>query len=137
MSPAVINPLTAGELYDLACQTVQPNDQTSFPACTRCKAFNCKAWEPVSATADRAALKRVGTLRAEGDDEPTFAEFHPNGTRNGSVDAPIAPGWFPYNRCELWQCVGCNKLFLRYNEFGGYYNDERIRELQAHLIHRA
>ncbi len=126
-----MNPLTTDELLALA-QT-----HAGGTACTRCTALQCQAWESVSATWDRSSLKCLGTLRAEGDEEPTFAEFHPNGTRSGSADAPIAPGWFPYNRCEVWQCVGCSKPFLRYTEFGGYYNDERIRELQAHLIHRA
>jgi hypothetical protein len=35
----------------------------------------------------------------------------------------------PYNRCDVWACVQCTRPFLRYTEHGGYYSDERIREL--------
>jgi hypothetical protein len=34
----------------------------------------------------------------------------------------------------VWQCVQCGRAFLRYTEFGGYYVEERIRELRAQLI---
>jgi len=85
----------------------------------------------------RSDLKCVGTLRAASDDEPTVAEYHPAGTNLWSVDAPIAPAWFPYNRCDVWACIGCGKPFLCYTEFGGYYVDERIREVQGHLVERA
>ena len=47
---------------------------------------------------------------------------------------PIALGWHPYNRCTLWRCHHCNAAFLRYTEYGGYYQDDRIRPLLAHLI---
>jgi hypothetical protein len=34
----------------------------------------------------------------------------------------------------VWQCVGCARTFLRYTEYGGYYQEERIRELRAQNI---
>ena len=46
-------------------------------------------------------------------------------------DAPIALGWFPYNRCEVWHCARCERHLLRYTEFGGYNVDPRVRELAA------
>lgn len=61
-------------------------------------------------------------------------EYHPQGTNQWSPDAPIALGWHPYNRCTLWRCHHCNAAFLRYTEYGGYYQDDRIRPLLAHLI---
>jgi hypothetical protein len=67
-------------------------------------------------------------------EDPTLAEYHPGGTNAWSADAPIAPAYFPYNRCDAWLCVQCGRPFLRYTEFGGYYMEERIRELDARLV---
>jgi hypothetical protein len=103
--------------------------------CSRCQALVCKGWESPPGGFDLSSLKQVGTLRDPDDSDPTLEEYHPAGTSGWSVDAPIAMGWFPYNRCDVWQCIGCARPFLRYTEYGGYYTDERIRELQAHLIH--
>jgi hypothetical protein len=83
---------------------------------------------------DRATLERVGTLRDPAIEEPTVAEYHPDGTNAWSPDAPIAPAWFPYNRCDVWRCAACARAFLRYTEYGGYYAEERVRELDARLI---
>jgi hypothetical protein len=73
-------------------------------------------------------------LRNGNDEEPPVQEHHPGGTNSWSVDAPIAPAFFPYNRCDIWQCVACGRAFLRYTEFGGYYEDERIRALNLALV---
>ena len=82
----------------------------------------------------RQTLRHVGTLRHAADEDPTLDEYHPNGTRTGSADAPIALAFFPYNRCEVWQCCTCQRAFLRYTEYGGYYEDERVRALKAELV---
>lgn len=103
-------------------------------ACARCGSLNCVGWESMPADFDRAALLRVGSLRASAEDEPTLQEYHPHGTHGWSVDAPIAPAYHPYNRCELWQCTACRRAYLRYTEYGGYYHDERVRLLDAALI---
>lgn len=84
-------------------------------------------------------LTRVGTLRSPDSEgqatlEPTLDEFHPNGSHYWSKDAPIAVSHFPYNRCDVWQCADCSRLYLRYTEYGGYYQEERIREVNAALI---
>ncbi len=121
-------PMTVDELKALATPT-----RATSP-CPRCQSLVCKGWESVPGGFDLGRLNRVGTLRDPGEAEPTLAEYHPAGTGAWSADAPIALGWFPYNRCEVWQCSGCARPFLRYTEVGGYYTDERIRELQAHLI---
>ncbi len=105
--------------------------------CAHCQALVCKGWESLPGGFDPANLRHVGSLRDPDHSDPTLAEYHPAGTSGWSADAPIALGWFPYNRCDVWQCVGCARPFLRYTEVGGYYTDERIRELQAHLIVRA
>jgi hypothetical protein len=67
-------------------------------------------------------------------DAQALEEYHPTGTNSWSVDAPIAVHHFPYNRCDVWQCVRCGRPFLRYTEYGGYYVEERVRELRAELI---
>lgn len=101
----------------------------------RCAPLRCPGWETVSSTFDEASLRRVGRVSAaDAYDEPTVEEHHPAGTRYDSPDAPIALGYFPYNRCEVWACVQCARPFLRYTEYGGYYIDHRIRELSAALV---
>lgn len=94
----------------------------------------CPGWESMPGFFDRANLHAVGTLRRPGDEEPTLREHHPAGTNAWSADAPIAPAFFPYNRCDVWQCVVCARAFLRYTEYGGYCEDERVRGLDPALV---
>ncbi len=91
-------------------------------------------WESMPLSLPEAQLLEVGTLIAAEDEEPTFGEYHPDGTRYWSADAPIAPRYFPYNRCTVWECAVCRRSFLRYTEGGGYFVDRRIRRLNAALI---
>ncbi|WP_137918151.1 hypothetical protein [Hydrogenophaga sp. 2FB] len=120
--------MNADELMALA------KKERAVAVCPRCQALVCKGWESLPGGFDTSNLTRVGSLRDADDEDPTLEEYHPAGTSAWSADAPIALGWFPYNRCDVWQCAGCARPFLRYTEHGGYYTDERIRELQAHLI---
>lgn len=99
------------------------------PACPACAALKAPGWEALPGSFDAARLRKVGTLRQPGEEDPTLEEYHPAGTRSWSPDAPIAPAFFPYNRCDVWQCAACGRPFLRYTEYGGYYVEERIREL--------
>jgi hypothetical protein len=116
---------TLSESWDSAAATA---------ACTACRPLVCPGWESWPATADPQALQRVGTLRDASIDDPTLAEHHPDGTHAWDATAPIAPAFHPYNRCDVWQCRHCARPFLRYTEYGGYYQDERVRELTAALI---
>lgn len=105
--------------------------------CTACAPLACPGWESVPSTFDASVLQRVGTLQRKGvneADEPTVMEHHPQGTHGWSIDAPIALAFFPYNRCDVWTCKACARPFLRYTEYGGYYEDQRIRQLNAALI---
>ncbi|MCC2675370.1 MAG: hypothetical protein K0R58_2317 [Ramlibacter sp.] len=102
--------------------------------CAACAALKSRGWEALSATFDARQLRKVATLRRADVEDPTLEEHHPGGTNSWSADAPIAPGFFPYNRCDVWQCAACGRPFLRYTEYGGYYVEERIRPLQAALI---
>ena len=101
-----------------------------------CTLRACAGWESAGASFDESRLERLGAVAPVQAGEPTWHEYHPNGTRYGSPDAPIALGHFPYNRCEIWRCVDCGRAFLRYTEAGGYFVDRRIRELSAALIVR-
>ena len=109
-------------------------DAAASTACPSCHALVCPGWESLPVYFDQTRLERVATLRAPDDESPTVEEFHPDGTHRWSADAPIAPDWFPYNRCDVWRCLTCHRLFLRYTEYGGYYVDERVREVRAELI---
>ncbi|MCE3269840.1 MAG: hypothetical protein K0S57_237 [Ramlibacter sp.] len=102
--------------------------------CTACASLRSRGWEALSATFDAKQLRKVATLRQPGVEDPTLAEHHPGGTNSWSAEAPIAPAFFPYNRCDVWQCVRCGRPFLRYTEYGGYYVEERVRPLQAALV---
>jgi hypothetical protein len=102
--------------------------------CPGCAALRAPGWEAVPGALDRNQLRRIGTLRPLLPEDPTLEEYHPRGTHAWSADAPIAPAFFPYNRCEVWECVRCGRPFLRYTEYGGYYVEERIRELDGALV---
>ena len=92
----------------------------------------CPAWESVTEERwPKAQLPRVGTLRPADGSDPGFEEYHPNGTRYSSPEAPVAPGHFPYHRCDAFQCTDCQRVLLRYTEYGGYYVDHRVREVHA------
>lgn len=102
--------------------------------CTACAGLVCPGWEALPGGFDAAQLRQVGTLRDDTIDDATLEEHHPAGTHAWSPDAPIAPAFFPYNRCDVWQCASCSRPFLRYTEYGGYYVEQRIRELDARLV---
>lgn len=102
--------------------------------CAECGALRCPGWESMPSSFDRRALVRVGTLRDPDVDDPTLEEYHPDGTHGWSPDAPIALAHYPYNRCDVWQCATCRRAYLRYTEYGGYYEDERVREVDARRV---
>lgn len=102
--------------------------------CPACAAIRAPGWESIPGSLDREQLRQVGSLRRPDIEDPTLEEYHPDGTNAWSADAPIAPAFFPYNRCDAWQCVQCGRPFLRYTEYGGYYVEERVRQLQAGLV---
>ena len=97
-----------------------------------CAALTAPGWESLPASYDTGRLRLVGTLRAiTPPPEPVLDEYHPAGSRFWSADAPVAPLYFPYNQSEAWQCASCGRPFLRYTESGGYYTEDRIRELDT------
>lgn len=120
--------LSARDLIEIGRQASEDS------SCPDCGELACAGWESMPSSFDRSRLKRIGTLRQSASEEPTLQECHPRGTHLWSADAPIAPAFFPYNRCDVWACNRCARAFLRYTEYGGYYEDERIRKLNPDLV---
>lgn len=110
----------------------------SQPSQCACALKHCQGWESVSD--DRWPVSQMqlkGSLRRplpEGQNEATFEEFHPSGTRYDSPEAPVAASFFPYNRCDVFSCSQCGCGVLKYTEYGGYYVDHRVRLLNPNLV---
>lgn len=119
--------LTKDELLELA-KTSSPNNN-----CSACSSLICPGWESVPSSFDLKTLRVLGTLKREGAEE-CWDEDHPHGTNIWSADAPISIDFHPYNRSDVYECIACQKKYLRYTEYGGYYVDERIRYLNPELI---
>lgn len=109
-------------------------DPRATPSDCACARLVCPAWESIPGPVGEPLLRHLGSLRDPADEDPTLEEWHAGATRYGSPDAPIAPAWFPYNRCEVWACRHCGRGFLQYTEFGGYYVDHRIRQVDPALV---
>ena len=119
---------TADELRSVLAGTAPPR------VCS-CALGACAGWESLAEYRWEATqMQQVATLRDPAIDEPTLEEFHPEGTRYESPQAPVAVGFFPYNRCDVWHCSRCDRHLLRYTEFGGYNVDPRVRELAPDKI---
>jgi hypothetical protein len=108
--------------------------QTRAAAPCPCTRTPLEGWQSQPLSLDETQFEEIGTLLPEDDPEPTFSEYLPGKTTYWAADAPIAPRYFPYNRCAVWQCSLCGRLYLRYVEGGGYFVDRRIRAVQASLI---
>lgn len=127
--------LDAAALRELALQAEQAGQAASTP-CT-CTKTPLDGWQSQPLSLDETQLIEIGTLVSPdpgAEPEPTFSEYLPAGTNYWSADAPIAPRYFPYNRCSVWRCTSCGRLYLRYTEGGGYFVDRRIRALRSTLI---
>lgn len=102
------------------------------PAECACAHLVCPGWESVAQPPGPPLLRRLGSLRPPGDDEPTLLEWP--GPPYWSAQAVIAPGHHPANRCEVWACAACGRGFLQYTEYGGYYVDHRLRQIDPALV---
>lgn len=106
---------------------------TAGEGCPACSSLCCPGWMSVPGYLDLSKWQVVGTLKTEGTEE-SWDEYHPDGTNIWSEEAPIAIQHYPYNRSDVLECRHCKRMFLHYTEYGGYYLDQRIRELAAKLI---
>ncbi|MEY5098498.1 MAG: hypothetical protein RJA36_1217 [Pseudomonadota bacterium] len=120
--------LTPPEVLELARQ------QGERATCASCSPYASPGWESFPSTESEQTLQPVGALWLPGDDEPTLEEHRAPGVDQWSPQASIALAFHPCNRCEVWACRHCGKPFLRYTEYGGYYEDRRIRELDPRLV---
>jgi hypothetical protein len=123
--------LDASSLTELARRAEA--EAIDLPACS-CTRTALDGWNSLPLSLDESQLREVATLMRVDDDEPTFSEYLPGGIQYWAANAPIAPRYFPYNRCGVWTCVQCGRAFLRYTEGGGYFVDRRIRALNSALI---
>lgn len=123
----MLKELNTTQLLEIARST------TAKSHCEQCSPLSCKGWESMPSGFDVGLLTPLGTLKIEGAQE-SWDEHHPNGTNQWSSDAPISVTHYPYNRSDVYECKSCQRKFLRYTEYGGYYIDERIRELDPDLI---
>lgn len=121
--------ITADALRQLAAAA----PSAAQPGCS-CRALQVPAWESVTDARWPASVVRIGSLRVDLEAEPTYEEYHPEGTRYDSPDAPIAVQYFPFNRADVYRCSDCARVFLRYTEYGGYYVDHRVRQVDAALV---
>ena len=124
---------------DAAADALRTLAAQSGAPCDSCSTLPRSGWEALPGGLDRTRLQPLGLLPAPDsiDDQradATLDEYHAAGTRYWSPDAPIALGWFPYNRCTAWRCSQCGTVFLRYTEYGGYYEEERIRRVTPELV---
>ncbi|WP_343732223.1 hypothetical protein [Duganella sp.] len=99
-----------------------------------CHAAALLAWRAVPLTLALDQFAEVATLVDDPYAEPTFAEYHPHGSRYDSDDAPIAPRYFPCNRSQVVRCVRCSRHYLRYTEAGGYFSEVRMRALRPSVL---
>lgn len=110
------------------------NAEAKAPGSCACTKTPLDGWQSQPLSLDETQFREIGTLMPEHDPEPTFAEYLPGKISYWAADAPIAPNYFPYNRCGVWECTICGRLYLRYTEGGGYFVDRRIRAVRAALI---
>jgi hypothetical protein len=107
-------------------------DPADTPADCACAHLVCAGWESIGQPLRPPLLRHLGTLRDPAVDDPTVREWP--GSSHWSAMAPVAPSHFPYNRCEVWACAACGRGFLQYTEFGGYYVDHRLRQVDPTLV---
>lgn len=126
---SLLQKLTVAEVANLAHRAGH------HACCAQCQPYASPGWESFPGTVSDAALTPVGSLWLAGEDEPTLEEpVRAPGVDAWSALSPVDLALHPYNRCQVWACRQCGKPFLRYTEYGGYYEDQRIRELQPERL---
>lgn len=119
--------IEAGALVELAGGVAR------HPTCS-CLKHDLKGWANWPVGYRDEDFRLIGTLARHPPEESTLDEYHPCATSYWSVDAPIAPRFYPYNQSTVWACRHCTRVYLRHNDDGAYHVAPRIRLLQAELI---
>lgn len=126
--------MTAHDKLDASALAALAGQAAHAPRPCACAGHDLAGWARMPPEFPEDLLRQVGTLVDDPYAEPTYAEFHPAGTHFWSADAPIAPAYYPYNRCAVFRCDACGRCYLRYVEAGGYYVEPRIRALAPGLV---
>lgn len=124
----MFTPLTYAQLLQIARRA----SAVTQPCVCLAKPFT--GWEGLPVSIKESQLLETGSLIAAEEEDLTLDEYHPDGTSYWSEKAPIAPQLFPYNRCKVFECVDCGRLYLRYAEAGAYHIEQRIRGLDPALM---
>lgn len=118
----------------LNAQSLKALGYASSPQACTCALRPCAGWDSFTQERWPRQMRQMGTLRDPDVYEPTPDEYHPDGTRYASPEAPVAVNFFPCNVSDVYACDTCKKVVLRYTEFGGYYVDHRVRELDPSRV---
>ncbi|SDI60188.1 hypothetical protein [Pseudomonas abietaniphila] len=124
----MFTPLTYAQLLHIAHRS----SAVTHPCACLAKPF--AGWEGLPVSIKESQLRETGSLIAAEEEDLTLDEYHPDGTSYWSEKAPIAPQFFPYNRCKVCECVDCSRVYLRYAEAGAYHIEQRIRSLDPALM---
>ncbi len=132
-------PLHTTDTPGAAADTLRLLAAQAGTPCDSCASVAGDGWQPVPSSVERDRLQLLGRLPAPDSADgtgydATLEEYHPDGSDYWSPAAPIALGWFPYNRSTAWRCARCAGVFLRTTEYGGYYEEERIRRVSPALV---
>ncbi|MGV8921548.1 MAG: hypothetical protein ACOH2R_27860 [Pseudomonas sp.] len=119
---------------DLPALTLLAQRSAAISQSCTCTPKSLAGWEGMPVSLKETQLREIATLVFADEEESTLDEYHPQDTYYWSVNAPIAPLYFPYNRCGIWECTRCGRCFLRYSEAGAYHLESRIRSLDPALI---
>jgi hypothetical protein len=120
--------LNVASLLALAARSAAVSD-----ACN-CTTKSLVGWEGWPASLREDQFQKIGSLVEAAKEDSTLDEYHPNGTSFWSPEAPIAARYYPYNRCDLWECLKCSRVYLHYNDDGAYHSESRVRALDPLLI---
>jgi hypothetical protein len=124
----MFTPLTYAQLLQVA----RRSSVATQPCACLTKSF--AGWEGLPVSIKESQLREIGSLIAAEEEDLTLNEYHPDGTSYWSEKSPIAPQFFPYNRCKVCECVECGRVYLRYAEAGAYHIEQRIRSLDPALM---
>lgn len=126
--------MTALRYIDHAELLERAQRTSSIEGRCKCTAKVLSGWESPLVSSDDHHLHNLGTLSDADEEDLTVSEYHPQGTHYWSPDAPIAPLYYPYNRCTVSECKLCGRCYLRYSDCGAYHVEARIRYLDPALI---